>query len=74
MGWAQAGPGPCKMCILPMYMYRFLYMYRYDGRVHFPVFLDKSTVCYINGHYKQYILEDTIFNYIAHLELPRTCL
>ena len=45
-----------------------------DGRVHFRVFLEKSTFCYINGHPKQYIVVDTIFNYILHFGLPGTCL
>ena len=39
-----------------------------DGRVHFWVFLGKSIFCYINGDHKQYILVDTIFNYIFHLD------
>ena len=29
---------------------------------------------YINGHHKQCILVDTIFNYIVHSGLPRKCL
>ena len=39
------------------------------------VFLFKqSTFCYINGHPKQYILVDTIFNYRFHFGLPGKCL
>ena len=30
-------------------------------------FLGKSVCCYINGHHKQYILVDTMFNYIFHV-------
>ena len=44
------------------------------GRVHFRVFLYKSTFCSINGHPKQYILVDTIiFNYRFHFGLPGKC-
>ena len=41
---------------------------------HFRGFLKKSQFCSINGHPKQYILVDTIFNYIFHFGLPGTCL
>ena len=34
----------------------------------------KKKCCYINGHHKQYILVDTIFNYIFHFGLPGKCL
>ena len=37
--------------------------------LHFWVFLKKSTFGSINGHLKQYILVDTIFNYIFHFGL-----
>ena len=30
--------------------------------------------CYINGHHKQYIQADIIFNYMFHFGLPGTCL
>ena len=46
----------------------------YARRVHFRVFLQKSKFCSINGHPKQYILVDTIFNYRFHLGLPGKCL
>ena len=45
-----------------------------DGQVHFRIFLDKSKCCYINGHHKQSILVDTIFNYIFNFGLPIKCL
>jgi len=45
-----------------------------DGRVHFRVFLEKYIICYINGHHKQYVLVDTIFNYMFYFGLPATCL
>ena len=45
-----------------------------DGRVHFQVFLGTSRFGYINAHHKQYILVDTIFNYMFHVGLPGTCL
>ena len=41
----------------------------YARRVHFRVFLSKSTLRSINGHPKQYILADTIFNYRFHFGL-----
>ena len=41
-----------------------------DRRVHFRVFPGKSILCYINGHHKQYILVDTIFNHIFLVGLP----
>jgi len=45
-----------------------------DGQVHFVGFLGKSRLCYINGHHKQYILVNTIFNYSFHFGLPGICL
>ena len=36
----------------------------------FGAFLKKSTLCHINGHPKQYIPVDTIFNYRFHFGLP----
>ena len=42
--------------------------------VHVRAVLQKSTFYYINGHPKEYILVDTIFNYRFHLGLPGTCL
>jgi len=45
-----------------------------DGWVHFRVFLGQLKCCYINGHHKQYILLDTIFNYVFHFGLPGICL
>ncbi len=44
------------------------------GFSHFRVFLEKSTFASINGHPKQYILVDTIFNYRFHFGLPGKCL
>ena len=38
------------------------------------LFLEKYIFCYIHGHHKQYILVDTIFNYMSHCGLPGTCL
>ena len=45
-----------------------------DWQVHSRVVLGKSTCCYINGHHKQFILVDTIFNDILHFVLPGKCL
>ena len=58
--------GPCaKFAKCEMFISRG----EYAGRVHFQVFLYKSTFCSINGHPKQYILVDTIFNYRFHFGL-----
>ena len=46
----------------------------YHITVHFRVFLEKPRFCYRNGHHKQYILVDTIFNYRFHFGLPGKCL
>ena len=40
----------------------------------YMVFINKSTFCHINGHPKQYIPVDTIFNYRFHFGLPGKCL
>jgi len=40
----------------------------------YGVFIKQSTFCHINGHPKQYILVDTIFNYRFHFGLPGKCL
>jgi len=45
-----------------------------DGRLHFVGFLEKSIFYYKDGHHKQYILVDTIFNYIFHFGIPGTYL
>ena len=34
----------------------------------FVVFLGKCVFCYINGHHKQYIQVDIIFNYMFHFD------
>ena len=46
----------------------------YHITVHFRAFLEKPRFCYRNGHHKQYILVDTIFNYRFHFGLPGKCL
>ena len=43
-----------------------------DFRICF--FSYKSIVHYINGHHKQYIQVDIIFNYMFHFRLPGKCL
>ena len=44
----------------------FSHLVWHDGRVHFRLFLKKSTFCSINGHPNQYILVDTMFDYRFH--------
>ena len=45
-----------------------------DGRVCFGVVLAKSICSYINGHRKQYIEVDIVFNCVIHCGLPGRCL
>ena len=44
----------------------------FPGRVHVLVVLETSICWYINGHRKQYILVDIIFNYVFHFGRPGT--
>ena len=39
-----------------------------DGQVYCRFFIEQSIFCYINGQHKQYLLVDTRFNYIFHLD------
>ena len=59
---------------LPIGTLSILHLRRGDRRVYFRVVLAKSICCYINGHHKQYIQIDIIFNYMFHFGLPGKCL
>jgi len=63
----QEGLGGCKPLAYSHLVWR-------ARRVHFRVFLSKSTFRAINGHPKQYVLVGTIFNYRFHFGLPGTSL
>ena len=70
-GPGSPGPGPREASDLSDLSHGKMWG---DGRVYFQVLLDKSIFCYINGHHKQYIQVDIIFNYMFHFGLPGTCL